>query len=169
LNYEGNVGPLSLLAGASYETGRREEEGSALTSPTTAAAAGLYKGRREAYQVGFDVGFAGFHAGALYFRDDHGIRNGGDQKAWSVGLTYTMGPLTVGANYYDSWRSVAAVTGAALPDERLSRLLVGARYVLGPGVDIRTSAQNYNYRAPSGLDAADNDSWFFVLGTNFTF
>jgi outer membrane protein OmpU len=161
VNYEGPIGPVSLLAGVSYETGFREND-------AIAGGAAVFKKRREAYSAGFDVGIYGIHFGALYYRDDNGFREGGDQRSWAVGLTYTMGPLTVGANYYDAIHDVRSATQAPLPDERLRRLLVGARYVLGPGVDIRTSAQYYGYDAPSTADL-NNHAWFFVLGTNFTF
>ncbi len=161
-NYEGAIGPASLLAGVSYETGWREQDARIGASPT-------FKDRREAYSVGFDVGFAGVHFGALYYRDDNGFRQRGDHSAWAVGLTYTMGPLTVGANYFDSQRDVLSATATPVPDERLRRLLVGGRYVLGPGIDIRSSVHYYGYNAPTTSDLADNHAWFFVLGTNFTF
>jgi outer membrane protein OmpU len=161
-NYEGAIGPASLLAGVSYETAFREQD-------ATLGGVRVFKDRRQAYSAGFDVGFAGLHVGALYFTDDNGFRTQGEQKAYAVGLTYTMGPLTVGANYYDSRRDVTSAAGGEIPDERLRRMLVGGRYVLGPGVDLRSSVQYYNYDAPSTADANDNHAWVFVLGTNFTF
>jgi outer membrane protein OmpU len=161
-NYEGAIGPASLLAGVSYETGFREADG-------VLGGARLFKDRREAYSVGFDVGFAGVHVGALYYRDDNGFRTAGDQTSYAVGLTYTMGPLTVGANFYNGEHDVRSAAGGEIPDERLRRLLVGGRYVLGPGVDIRSAVHYYQYRAPSASDLADNHAWFFTLGTNFTF
>jgi outer membrane protein OmpU len=161
-NYEGRVGPASLLAGVSYETGFREAD------VFVAGPGLLFKDRREAYSVGFDVGFAGIHFGALYYRDDNGFRTAGDQTSYAVGLTYNIGPLTLGTNFYDGQRDVRSAAGGEIPDERLRRWLVGARYVLGPGVDIRSSVQYYNYQAPSAADL-DNNAWFFVLGTNLTF
>jgi len=161
-NYEGAVGPASLLAGVSYETGFREGDGIIGTTR-------LFKDRREAYSVGFDVGFAGVHVGALYYRDDNGFRHHGGQTSYAVGATYTMGPLTVGVNYYDGQKDTRAAAGGEIPDERLRRILVGGRYVLGPGVDIRSAVHYYGYNAPSASDLADNHAWFFTLGTNFTF
>jgi len=161
VNFEGALGPTSLLAGVSYEKGFREQD---------AAIGGvrLFKDSREAYSVGFDVGFFGFHLGALYYRDDNGLRNAGDQTSWALGLTWTAGPLTVGGNYYDGQRDARSLAGGEIPDERLRRILLGGRYVLGPGVDIRSSVQYYQYDAPSAADL-NNNAWFFVLGTNFTF
>ena len=74
LNYEGAIGPASLLAGVSYETGFREADLVIGGVPT-------FKDRREAYSVGFDVGFFGFHLGGLYYRDDNGFRTAGDTSA----------------------------------------------------------------------------------------
>jgi predicted porin len=161
-NYEGAIGPASLLAGVSYETGFRENDG-------IGGVTRIWKDRREAYSVGFDVGFAGVHFGALYYNDDNGFRHQGDQTSWAVGLTYTMGPLTVGANAYQGLKEARSLAGGEVPDERLRRILVGGRYVLGPGVDIRSAVHFYNYNAPSVSDLADNHAWFFTLGTNFTF
>jgi predicted porin len=162
-NYEGAVGPASLLAGVSYENGDREADG------LDTSGGRLFKQRRQAFSGGFDVGFAGVHFGALYYHDDNGFRTAGDQTSWAVGLTYTMGPLTVGANYYDGQRDVRSAAGGEIPDERLRRLLVGGRYVLGPGVDLRSAVHFYNYNAPSASDLTDNHAWFFTFGTNLTF
>jgi predicted porin len=161
VNYEGAIGPASLLAGVSYETGFREAD-------VVVGGVRLFKDRRESYSVGFDVGFAGFHFGGLYYRDDNGFRTSGDLTSWAVGLTYTMGPLTFGANYYVADRNIELV---GFRDEGLRRLLVGGRYVLGPGVDIRSAVHYYQYDTPVATAGTDgnNNAWFFTLGTNFTF
>lgn len=161
VNFEGAIGPASLLAGVSYETGFREAD-------VVVGGVRLFKDRREAYSAGFDVGFAGFHLGALYYRDDNGFRTAGDQTSWAVGATYTMGPLTLGANYYVGEKDFKF---AGTKDEGLRRALVGARYVLGPGVDLRTSLQYYQYDTPVATVGTDgnNNAFFFVFGTNFTF
>jgi predicted porin len=151
LNYEAKFGPVDLLAGAGYEYGFLESG-----DPTGAVSLD----DRQSWQAGVDLGFAGFHFGGGYFRDDNGIDDG-TQTAWAVGLTYTMGPLTLGANYFDTSRDLSATT-----EESLRRFLVGARYVLGPGVDLRGSVHKYIYNSDATVG---NNAWVGVLGTVLTF
>jgi predicted porin len=153
VNYENKLGPVDLLAGLGYERGSLESGDPA--NP------GRWDDNRNAYQGGVDVGFAGFHVGGGYYQDDNGLDDG-TQRSWAAGLTYTMGPLTVGGSYFNSKRDRGAVSS-----EKLQRALVGARYALGPGVDLRGSLQWYDYDADSS--ASDNNAYFAVIGTVLTF
>jgi predicted porin len=153
VNYENKLGPVDLLAGVAYEYGFLE---SGSIPPDIFS-------DRQAWQAGVDLGFAGFHFGGHYFRDDNGFEDDGTQDSWQIGLTYTMGPLTLGGSYYDSKRDRAAPTA----DEELKRVVVGARYKLGPGVDLRGSVQYYDYDADSST--SDNNAWFGVIGTVLSF
>jgi predicted porin len=153
LNYENKLGPVDLLAGVGYEYGFLESG----TIPPD-----IFKDR-QAWQAGVDLGFAGFHLGGGYYNDNNGYDVDGTQRSWAVGLTYTMGPLTLGGSFFDSKRDRAAPTA----DEKLKRYVVGARYAVGPGVDLRGSVQRYDY--DGGSAATDNDAWFGVLGTTLTF
>jgi outer membrane protein OmpU len=163
VNYEGKFGPVDILAGAGYEIGFLESGSTAI--------AGNLKDSRQSWQAGVDLGFAGFHFGGGYYYDDNGFEISGTQRSWALGLTYTIGPLTVGASYLDAERNRATVAGVVLPDEELKRYMIGARYALGPGVDLRASGQYYNYDAgTNGLAGqANNDAWFGVIGTVLTF
>jgi predicted porin len=152
LNYENKFGPIQLLAGIGYEYGFLESG----TPPPD-----LFKDRQSG-QAGIDVGIGGFHIGGGYYFDDNGFEDDGTQRSWALGLTYTMGPLTFGGSYFDSKRDQPA----GIPDVRLRRYLAGARYAVGPGVDLRGSVQYYNYNA----DSPDtNNAWFGVVGTVLTF
>jgi predicted porin len=159
VNYENKLGPVSVLAGAGYERGSLESgvERFGLSS-------GVLDDSRNSWQAGVDLGFAGFHFGGGYYQDDNGVDDG-TQKSWALGLTYTVGPLTVGASYLDAKRELGFIGSAE--DEKLQRILVGGRYVVGPGVDLRASAQKYIYDA--GDLSAGNNAWFGVVGTTLSF
>jgi outer membrane protein OmpU len=151
LNYENKLGPVDLLAGVGYEYGFLE---SGSIPPD------IFKDRQSG-QAGVDVGIAGFHVGGGYYFDNNGFEDDGDQRSWGLGVTYTMGPLTVGGSYFDSRRDRTTT------DEKLKRVVAGARYTLGPGVDLRGTVQYYDYEG--GSASTDNTAWFGVLGTVLTF
>jgi outer membrane protein OmpU len=153
LNYEGKLGPVELLAGVGGGYGFLESDN----------VAGTLKDR-QAYHGGVDVGFAGFHVGASYYWDDNGISDGGIQRTFAAGLTYTIGPLTVGGSYFNSDRD----RGTFAADEELSRYLVGARYVLGPGVSLRGSVHYYDYEG-GAASTLQNEAWMVVVGTRLDF
>jgi predicted porin len=154
LNYENKFGIIDVLAGLGYEYGFLE-------SGLTVGGADIFKDRQSG-QAGVDIGIAGFHVGGGYYFDNNGLEEDGTQRSWGLGVTYTMGPLTLGGSYFDSKRDRVVIS-----DEHLRRYLAGARYALGPGVDLRGSVQYYNYNVD--VPAASNNAWFGVLGTVLTF
>jgi predicted porin len=171
LSYEGKLGPVDLKAGGGYEIGFLEGE----KTQTVGGFTSRYSDRN-AYGGGANVGFAGFNFGGGYFVDDNGIdctivdgvcSGGATQRSWGLGLTYTIGPLSLGTSYLHSARNRDPIGRA----ERLDRYIAGARYVVGPGIDLRGSLQYYDTK--SALSAADtvNDNYgtFLVLGTVLTF
>lgn len=179
LNYEGNLGPVFLQAFVGGDYGFLE-------SVPFSALKGIY-GDEWQYQAGVDVGVAGFHLGGGYYYGNNGSGGTSGQRSYSAGLTYTMGPLTVGGTYFYSQHNRAtyvvapAITGAGavsavmvpVHSEALQRIVVGARYDLAPGVDIRASVQSYELRADqtgaaggtTGSNANNNHALFGVIGT----
>lgn len=158
LNYEGKFNSASILAGFGIEHGFLESGVERIGLPDVLK-------NRTAWQAGLDIGFAGFHFGGGYYYDNNGIEDGdGRQRSFGIGLTYEMGPLTIGASYFDSKRNLEVVGG---DDESLKRILVGARYTLGPGVQLRGSVQRYIYDTDNHMPG--NNAWFGVLGTVLTF
>jgi predicted porin len=183
VNYEGNFGPIALQAFAGGERGF-------LQSVPAPAFAGSFHDRTTA-NTGVDLGFAGFHVGGGYFWDDNGASNA-SHHAWNVGVTYTVGPLTVGASYLNASRNRATLTAAGggaigpatvatvftpVDAEHLDRIVVGARYQLAPGVDLRTSYQYYAFHeafssavaGTTGTNANNNYVNAVVFGTNVRF
>jgi outer membrane protein OmpU len=163
VNHEGTYGPVFLQAYGGFEYGQLVE----IPNP---ALAGLFSDR-ESYGAGFDAGLFGAHVGFDYLFDNNGSHLE-MQNTWATGATYTMGPLTVGASYMDSrahralyspgvtTTALAASTGGAVAQvpttgvtalvpasaERVNRILVGARYDLAPGVDLRLAYHYYQVR-----------------------
>lgn len=171
LNYEGKLGPVDLQAAGAYEIGFLEgSETQTVRGFTT-----HYKDRN-AYSGGVNVGYAGFKLGSAYFVDDNGIdctivdgvcTGSGTQRSWGLGLTYTIGALTLGTSYLHSTRDRDPVGRA----ERLERYIAGARYVLGPGIDLRGTVQYYSDKVALSADDTvnDNHGTFLALGTVLTF
>jgi predicted porin len=171
LNYEGNLGPAEINLGGYYELGFREGE----RTQTVGGFTSRYSDRN-AYSAELNVAYAGLKFGGAYFADDNGIdctvvaggcSGSGTQRSWGTGLTYTMGPLTVGASYLHSVRNRDPIGRA----ERLERVLVGARYMLGPGVDLRGSVHYYDWKTALGATDTfnDNHGTFVVFGTFLAF
>jgi predicted porin len=171
LNYEAKLGPLDIGLGGYYEVGFREGDKAQTVGGITS-----HYSDRKAYAAELNVGYAGLKFGGAYFVEDNGIdctivagacSGSGTQRSWGTGLTYTMGPLTVGASYLHSVRDRDPIGRA----ERLDRLLVGARYMLGPGVDLRGSVHYYDWKTALGSadTVNDNHGTFLVLGTLLTF
>jgi outer membrane protein OmpU len=171
LNYEEKLGPIDVLAAAGYEIGFLEND----QVQTVGGITSRY-GDRNAYAGGLTLGYAGFKLGGAYFVDDNGIdctfvgavcTGSGTQRSWGSGLTYTFGPYAVGASYLHSTRDRDPIGRA----ERLQRYVVGARWTVGPGVDLRGSIQYYDYKDALGAadTVNDNNATFVVLGTMLTF
>lgn len=171
ISYEEKLGPFEVLAGAGWEIGFLEGD----ETQTVGGFTSRYKDRN-AWTAGATLGYGGFELGGAYFADDNGIDctfaggacgGSGTQRSWGLGLSYAIGPWTVGASYLHSARNRDPVGRA----ERLERYMAGIRYALGRGVDLRGSVQHYDYEtALSALDTEnDNRATFLVLGTVLTF
>lgn len=171
VNYENKFGPVDVMAAGGYEIGFREGD----TTQTVGGFTSRY-GERNAYAGGITLGYGGFQLGGAYFVDDNGIdctvvggtcTGGGTQRSWGSGLTYTFGPIAVGASYLNSTRDRDPIGRA----ERLQRYVLGARWTMGRGVDLRGSVQYYDYKDALGATDTvnDNNATFVVLGTTLTF
>jgi predicted porin len=166
LNYDNKFGPISVQAAIGAERGILE--GSSLVGTTRF-------GDRTSWQSGVVLGYAGLQLGGGYFEDDNGIDAtatgadaSGKQRSFGVGASYSMGPLTLASNWLHARRSRDPVG----LDEKLDRILVGARYALGPGIDLRSHVQYFDYKGavlPANTTANNNNGWIFVFGTFITF
>jgi predicted porin len=171
LNHENKLGPIDVAAAGGYEIGFREGD----ETQTVGGFTSRY-GDRNAYAGGVTLGYGGFQLGGAYFVDDNGIdctfvggvcTGSGTQRSWGTGLTYTFGPAAVGASYLHSTRDRDPIGRA----ERLQRYMVGARWTVSRGVDVRGSLQYYDYKDALGATDTvnDNNATVVVLGTTLTF
>jgi len=122
------------------------------------------------YQVGLQASYLGFTLGANWQTGTTSFfyipigRGAKPMEQWVVGGSYTMGPITVGANAF--WGSYAQLPGAtvATPDggfignnyqagtlSRMQRrwaISVGANYRLAPGLDLIAEWTHHETKTP---------------------
>jgi len=161
-NYTGNFAGFSVALGATGSTASGEE------------AAGV--GELEdffAWQVGGQVGYAGFKLGGGYVEgDDFGATAGtdsGDASAWHVGGSYTAGPFAVGISYADA---EGAKPGFATYASEYKTYGGGVAYTLAPGFivqgDLMFVDEEVNRVAP-GSPTVSNEGYVAVLSTRLNF
>ena len=97
INYTGDFSGVTVAAGAT---------GTSANGKGFTSAANPELKNFSTWQVGAQVGYAGFKVGGGYFdADDFNVRAGtssGDQHAWNAGASYTSGPVAVALNYADA-------------------------------------------------------------------
>lgn len=161
---------LALYGGLTY--GKPEDKG----SPVFAASQNnIIAGTADTWWhwlVGFNVTFQGFSIGGNVGRDNNGVKQDLETWMYTLGMTYTTGPWTVGGGwrYYD--RNLPG-----FKDDHVHQFEVGANYRIGPGIALaggliwnalsgdKNSSGAPQFQRPNvGLD-----SWQFVLGTAITF
>jgi predicted porin len=148
-----NSATVSFLGGIGTDG-----EPSTTTNPTTNG------DDLEQWNMGLNVGFAGFTVGGSYMQSNNATQNNGDTTTWDVGATYSTGPMTFGLTYLAS--SVEAGTGAG--DDELDSISVSGTYNLGPGVDVWGGLKWYDYQSDSDPDA-ENEGWILAIGSTVSF
>jgi predicted porin len=88
---------------------------------------------------------------------DRAVENG---NGFSVGATYTTGPLSVGLSYLKSETDGLAANTAK---DKMSQVLFSANYQIGPGVDLIGSIFNIKWE-DEGSAVADNNKGTGVVG-----
>lgn len=160
IRYRGTFGPVGVNAGFGAQTARP-----ASLSSTGTALGNLRQQTVTAYTAGLTVSAYGFAFGGEY---TWGAYNGSsvgraalnpgldDSQHYIIGLTYTVGPLLVGANFGQAWQSNGSCrvngttcTGVAgtirdLDDRKHTAWGIGAVYTLAPGLGIYAIYQNIN-------------------------
>jgi predicted porin len=121
------------------------------------------------YAVGLRLGYAGFSLGGGYKKADEGDFSTTDGDVWSVGLSYTFGPATVGIQYLKA-EVEGTTTTAASGDDKAEVILLGANYTLGPGVDLFGNIFGIEWEDESATDAASNNKGTAaIVGLRLTF
>jgi len=138
-NYKGQFGGFTVAASAAYFWGESETT----LGGVTALAGGTENLR--AWQVGGNVGYAGFSVGGGFVsHGDSGQPSAAgalreDAYSWNVGAQYKTGPVVVGAAYIRGEDSGSFLVAG---ERELSVINVGALYTVAPGL---TVGLEYNY------------------------
>jgi len=150
-NYSNTFGGVALKASAGYYWGQAADD------VTVAGVSSNYKDLN-AWQVGAQVGYAGFSVGGSYV--DYG-KSGQNERTgyftentrnWVVGVQYTTGPIVVGANYKNGKDAGSLLTRG---DRELQVYEIGVGYTVAPGFTLQ--AQYDYFEADSDLTTAAVD------------
>ncbi|WP_029010830.1 porin [Azospirillum halopraeferens] len=157
-NYKGTFAGVSVNASAGYFWGDAE--------PT---ATGVRRDDLRAWQVGGQVGYAGFLVGAGYVDYDDSLQPSGavgirDAYSWNAGVQYTTGPIVVGAGYtYGQGSRSTSTTAAAVAvaNSKLDLWSVGLAYTVAPGLTVGAEYNYFDLNTPTGF--ADRDGSVVML------
>ena len=140
-NFNQSFGDIKLMASAGYQDYGDDK-----------AVGG---GGMESYNFGLRLGFAGFTVAGTYTEEDraNGQVFSDTQETIGLGLSYDAGPMGVSLLYIGSDRDGAT-------DAQQDAFELGAKYALGPGVDLKGSVF-YLEREAAGVDTAKG---FAVVG-----
>ncbi|XEY19494.1 porin [Azospirillum sp. HJ39] len=150
-NYSNTFGGVALKASAGYFWGQ------AVDDVTAGGVSSNYKDLN-AWQVGAQVGYAGFSVGGSYV--DFG-KSGQNERAgyftensrnWVVGVQYTTGPIVVGANYKNGKDAGSLLSRG---ERELQVYEIGVGYTVAPGFTLQ--AQYDYFEADSDLTTATSD------------
>ncbi len=184
LRYDGTFNGVSLSGSAGYIHGSAGSTGGYTGAITAANPADYNTGFYDlsAYQVGFQVGYAGFLVGGSYldagksgynrngsvYRTVAGVgvltpvQNKTGQSSITAGFSYETGPVVVGFNYAHG-QDAGDLTLAGKREANLYS--VGATYTLAPGLTtsleyLRSITKNQNgFTELSGDYIAGNSTW----------
>ena len=146
-NYSNTFGGVALKASAGYVWGNAAN-----------AAVGTSVEDLRSWQVGAQIGYAGFALGGSYtdFGDSGQVQsattNNDKARVWVVGAQYTAGPIVVGANY----KNGQDAGSLAVPGKRkLEVYEIGAGYTVAPGLTLQ--AQYDYFQADSDRTTVTNN------------
>ena len=179
LNYTGEFSGVSLAASATGTSGNGKG--------AVGAAPALQN--FTAWQVGAQVGYAGFKFGGGYVdADDFGVPAGedsGDQHSWHVAGSYTAGPASIGLVYLEAEgykRTGAAGLGAPVPSttpntyaDKYQIYGISGAYTLAPGFilqsDLLYVEEDLQRRSFStaATDKVNTDGYVWVVSTRLNF
>jgi predicted porin len=156
LRYRGTFGPVGV--GASFvaqfaDPASQSANGTPLASKdqnVTTYAAGLLL-RAYGFAVGGDYTFGNYRTTPANGSIAQGI-DGSEQ--WAVGITYTIGALSIGGNYSQGTQD----NGGTVADRTQTYMGVGVAYVLAPGMTLfanynQIQDENIPTAAPTGAGA----------------
>jgi hypothetical protein len=151
-------------------------------APTTAA----YNAAHEEWQVGAQVGYAGFSLGGAYrgISTDRKVASGNtfavlgqrdqiDASAWEVGASYKTGPYGVSLSYFDS---KTENTGLTTSDDTTKVWELAGEYAMGPGVKLVGGLGYVDFEngtaqgsTTAQINSNENNGWVVATGLSLSF
>ncbi|GAB3441234.1 porin [Insolitispirillum peregrinum] len=179
LMWNGTVGGVTIAAQGGYLWADAGPNADSVT-------AGSYNAGREEWQVGGQVGYAGFTFGGGYrdISQDRKVTSGQsftalnqrdelNGKAWDVGLQYKTGPYGVSLAYFDASMEN---TGKNVSDDTTKIWELAGEYTMGPGVALVAGVAHVDFEngvaAGSNstvVNSNENSGWVVATGLSLTF
>ncbi len=173
LNYVNKLGPVDLAVSGGYMHANVE---------SSASGAQLGFKDQQAWNLGFNLGYAGFLLGGAYGQDNNGIARaplagsvaGKDAQNWNVGLVYAWDRWRVGVNYVNSEIKAVNFAGTGLGKDKYQGVELGGGYTMGPGITLTAGAEwqkweTYKAATDPTYSASQNSGWVYQVGTVLRF
>jgi len=161
---DGVLTTAAVTGGATALTTITSAAVSTTTATTTVAAttASTSTEDTDEFSVGLNLGFEGFVVGAAYkYSDNDGGNDDLERHDYNVGITYGQGPWTVGVQY-------AGVELDGAGNGNLDAVVIGGKYILGPGVTAFGGVQ-YWQGEDDLVGTEGEDATVFFVGTALSF
>jgi len=174
IRYRGSFAGFGVAATAGYITSGRVQDNA--TPQRAVQYNGLSIG-----DAGLTVTYGGLQVGGNYqygkYNEFYNLlpKNAPNAEAWIVGASYTLGPVIVGASYFDFVSAGNAVLSATGRQRRAQGIAAGGTYSVAPGLSLfasylygvhKQNGQNF-VTGTLGPDHNRMTSQAFVLGTSF--
>jgi outer membrane protein OmpU len=149
--YSGTFGSVSLKVGGGI--------GKVLTSRQTGA------GDDANWNVGAQLGFAGFTGSAFYFDNNDYLGSAGDDVySWGAGVAYETGPFGVGLSYIATTSDSPGVK--SVTDHVVG---LGGAYKLAPGLSLQGDLNYFATSQRTSEVVGGNDGYQLLLRTRVDF
>ena len=171
-NFVRTFGAFDIAASAGYQAWQGPQTSATTTAPDP-----------DQWNVGLQLGFAGFKIGASYGEISDGrtgssgtastlstAGTGGNKvegRAYDAGIMYTFGPAAVSLNYISGENDDCPVAGSATcsGDDTFSMLSLGGKYTLGPGVSLEANIWTAKFEGNTTTTSTDdNDGTGGIVG-----
>jgi outer membrane protein OmpU len=140
------------------------------------------------WNVGLQLGFAGFKVGGSYGQISDG-RTGAagtagvasaagtgagliDGRAFDLGVMYTFGPAAISLNYFDGENDEGTCVGGTCTgsgEDTFQMISLGGKYTLGPGVSLEANIFHAELEGAAAGSADDNEATGAIVGVVLVF
>jgi predicted porin len=161
IKYSGKMGANAVAASVTYwskDAGTASTNNFALGASTTMGAFTVGAGYKDERSAGDNKN--GISMKTL------GADSNLTAKTYNVGVQWAQGKATVSANYF---KVEMPLSLAVIGDDELTKLTLGAKYAMGPGVDFLASIQNVRWDDELPATANSNKGYAVVGGIKVAF